>query len=84
PGTDAFVPNYGGQACGGSTVTTLRTAFALSCNTAFVQMGIDIGADALRDAAARFGIGEDYDLGLPTASGSLGDLPGAAELGQSA
>ena len=84
PGTDAFVPNYGGQACGGSTVTTLRTAFALSCNTAFVQMGIDVGADALRDAAARFGIGEDYDIAVPTASGSLGELPGAAELGQSA
>ncbi|AWB83106.1 penicillin-binding transpeptidase domain-containing protein [Corynebacterium liangguodongii] len=84
PGTNTDVPNYGGQACGGSTSTTLRTAFALSCNTAFVQMGLDIGPDALREAAQRFGIGEDYDLGVPTASGSLGELPGPAELGQSA
>ncbi|QPK83292.1 penicillin-binding protein 2 [Corynebacterium qintianiae] len=84
PGTDASVPNYGGQMCGGSHTTTLRTAFALSCNTAFVQMGIEIGPDALRDAAKRFGVGEAYDMGVPTASGSLGDLPGAAELGQSA
>lgn len=84
PNTNAEVPNYGGQACGGSTTTTLLTAFSLSCNTAFVQMGMDIGPDALRDAANRFGVGETYDLGVPTAAGSLGDLPGAAELGQSA
>lgn len=84
PNTNASVPNYGGQMCGGSPTTTLRTAFALSCNTAFVQMGMDIGPDALRDAAQRFGVGEDYDMGVPTASGSLGELPGLAELGQSA
>ncbi|SDM03261.1 Cell division protein FtsI/penicillin-binding protein 2 [Corynebacterium mycetoides] len=84
PGTNASVPNYGGQMCGGSPTTTLRTAFALSCNTAFVQMGMEMGPDALRDAAQRFGIGEGYDMAVPTASGSLGELPGAAELGQSA
>lgn len=84
PDTNVSVPNYGGQMCGGSPVTTLRTAFALSCNTAFVQMGMEMGPDALRDAAQRFGVGEEYDLAVPTASGSLGELPGAAELGQSA
>ena len=62
----------------------LRTAFALSCNTAFVQMGLAMGPDALRDAAARFGVGERYNLGLPNAAGSLGELPGGAEVAQSA
>ncbi|MBC3179242.1 penicillin-binding transpeptidase domain-containing protein [Corynebacterium lujinxingii] len=84
PGTDVPLTNYGGQACAGGGQVPLRTAFALSCNTAFVQMGLDMGPDALRDAAARFGVGQNYDLGLPNAAGSLGDLPGAAELGQSA
>ena len=84
PGTDVPLTNYGGQACAGGGQVPLRTAFALSCNTAFVQMGLDMGLDALRDAAARFGVGQNYDLGLPNAAGSLGDLPGAAELGQSA
>ena len=83
PGTDVPLTNYGGQACAGGGQVPLRTAFALSCNTAFVQMGLDMGPDALRDAAARFGVGQNYDLGLPNAAGSLGDLPGAAELGQS-
>ena len=85
PGTDNIpLTNYGGQACGGGGQVPLRTAFALSCNTAFVQMGMDMGPDALREAANAFGVGQRYDLGLPTAAGSLGDLPGAAELGQSA
>ena len=84
PGTDVPLTNYGGQACAGGGQVPLRTAFALSCNTAFVQMGLNMGPDALRDAAARFGVGQNYDLGLPNAAGSLGDLPGAAELGQSA
>ena len=84
PGTDVPLTNYGGQACAGGGQVPLRTAFSLSCNTAFVQMGLDMGPDALRDAAARFGVGQNYDLGLPNAAGSLGDLPGAAELGQSA
>ena len=85
PGTDNLpLTNYGGQACAGGGQVPLRTAFGLSCNTAFVQMALNLGPDALRDAAARFGVGQQYDLGLPNAAGSLGDLPGAAELGQSA
>lgn len=84
PGTDIPLTNYGGQACGGGGEVPLRTAFALSCNTAFVQMGLDVGADGLREAADAFGVGARYDLGLPTAAGSLGELPSAPEVGQSA
>src|SRR5699024_9808015 len=74
--------NYGGQTCGGGGEVSLETAFSLSCNTAFVELGIDVGADALRSAAEAFGVGEQYDLGLPTSPGSLGELPDDAALGQ--
>ena len=87
PGTNVPLTNFGGQACAGGGQVTLTTAFALSCNTAFVQMALNMGADPLRKAAADFGVGERYDLmelGVPNAAGSLGDIPGAAELGQSA
>lgn len=85
PGTEIPLTNYGDQACGGGGggQVTLATAFALSCNTAFVEMSLATGADGLREAATAFGVGERYDLGLPAASGSLGDLPGEAELAQS-
>lgn len=87
PGTNVPLTNFGGQACAGGGQVTLTTAFVLSCNTAFVQMALNMGADPLRKAAADFGVGERYDLmelGVPNAAGSLGDIPGAAELGQSA
>lgn len=83
PNTETQLTNYDAQVCGGSQTVTLRTAFSLSCNTAFVEMGIKAGADKLREAAEGFGIGERYDLGVDAASGSLGDLPDDAAIGQS-
>ncbi|MBX8995059.1 penicillin-binding protein 2 [Corynebacterium testudinoris] len=83
PGTTTKLTNYGGQQCSGGGQVTLETAFALSCNTAFVEMGVDVGADNLRKAAEAFGVGESYDLGVPVADGSLGDLPDGAAVGQS-
>ncbi|MDU0479555.1 penicillin-binding protein 2 [Staphylococcus chromogenes] len=82
PGTNTTLENYGGQSCGGAS-TTLRQAFAKSCNTAFVEMGIKVGDKALTEAAKNFGVGENYDLGLPTSPGALGDLSDAAARGQS-
>lgn len=84
PGTTTTLTNYGGQACAGGGEVTLETAFSLSCNTAFVQMSVDVGADALRSTAEAFGIGEEPDLGLPTSPGGLGDVSDDAALGQSA
>lgn len=82
PGTNTTLENYGGQSCGG-TSTTLRQAFAKSCNTAFVEMGIKVGDDALTKAAKDFGLGQTYDLGLPMSPGAIGDLSDAAARGQS-
>lgn len=84
PGTTTTLTNYGGQTCAGQDQVTLATAFSLSCNTAFVEMGIDVGAGALRSAADAFGVGEKYDLGLPMSPGSLGELADDAALGQTA
>lgn len=83
PNTEQTLTNYNAQPCAGGGEVPLRTAFALSCNTAFVQMGIEAGQDALRDTATAFGVGENYDLGIPNAKGALGDLPDDAALGQS-
>lgn len=83
PGTTATLENYGGQICAGSNQVTLLTAFQYSCNTAFVQMSIGAGSDALREAAKGFGVEESYDLGLPMSKGTLGPIPDDAALGQS-
>jgi cell division protein FtsI/penicillin-binding protein 2 len=60
--------NFEGGSLGG---TTFRTAFAQSCNTAFVTLSANLADAALSSAAATFGFGNDYDLGLPTEGGSF-------------
>ncbi len=47
----------------------LRTAFALSCNTAFVSLSSGITSRELLDSAGRFGFGVDYQIGLPSPGG---------------
>ena len=65
PNTTRFLPNA--VPCGGSKVTITR-ALAVSCNTAFANLGLELGEDKLRAQAARFGFDQRH----------LGDLGGAA------
>jgi len=64
PQTNVGLPNYDRQACGANNVTTLQHALEISCNTAFGYLGIQLGGDALRTQAAKFGFGET--LRIPT------------------
>jgi cell division protein FtsI/penicillin-binding protein 2 len=57
-----------------------RTDFALSCNTAFVNLAPKLGADGLRDAAAAVGLGGEWDLGLDAFSGKVSDGASPTEL----
>ena len=57
-----------------------HTDFALSCNTAFVNLAPKLGADGLRDAAAAVGLGGEWDLGVEAFSGKVSDGAGATEL----
>ncbi|GAA2850012.1 penicillin-binding transpeptidase domain-containing protein [Streptosporangium fragile] len=66
PGTATYLRNTGGAACGDGT-PSLRYAFKLSCNTPFAQIGIDLGQDALREQAERFGFNADLDVPMPVA-----------------
>jgi len=63
PASSAEIRNFGGASCGGATVT-LTDALRVSCNTAFAQLGLDLGADALREQAERFGFGAPLDIPL--------------------
>ncbi|CAA0116567.1 Penicillin-binding protein A [Mycolicibacterium vanbaalenii] len=84
PNSTATLQNFGGTSCGGGATTTLRNAFANSCNTAFVELGMDTGADALRSTARAFGIDvEPPTIPLQVAESTLGPIPDAAALGMS-
>ncbi len=56
PNSTATLENYGGTPCGPEATVSLSEAFAKSCNTAFVQLGLLTGTDALRSMAHAFGL----------------------------
>jgi penicillin-binding protein A len=68
PLTTTNMVNEGGGSCGASTIT-LRQALAVSCNTAFASVGLDVGQKRLRQQAERYGFGQNL----------LDDLTGDAE-----
>jgi len=53
--------------CGGTQIT-LEHALQVSCNTAFANVGLTIGAGAIRAQAAKFGFGQGFggDMGTTT------------------
>lgn len=63
PQSTAVLPNYDDRPCGPDDTTTLAEALRISCNSAFGQLGIDLGGEALREQAARFGY--DQELTIP-------------------
>jgi peptidoglycan glycosyltransferase len=84
PNSTATLENYGDQPCGDASTVTLKQAFALSCNTAFVQLGILTGSDALRSMAHSFGLDSTPSvIPLQVAESTVGIIPDAAALGMS-
>lgn len=57
-----------------------RTDFAKSCNTAFVNLAPLLGADGLRDASAKVGLGVNWDLGADAFAGKISPANSPTEL----
>jgi peptidoglycan glycosyltransferase len=84
PGTSTTLENYNGESCSSSGQQTLIDALTISCNTAFAQLGIDLGEQKVRDTAQAFGIDEQgFEMPLKVAPSKLGDIANDAELGVS-
>ncbi|HCE60883.1 penicillin-binding transpeptidase domain-containing protein [Janibacter terrae] len=62
PQTDVGLPNSHPGACGPDDKVTLAVAMQDSCNTAFGWLGMELGGDAVREQAGKFGFGEDLDI----------------------
>ncbi|MBS1846664.1 MAG: penicillin-binding protein 2 [Actinobacteria bacterium] len=62
PPYGSAIANFSGETCGG----TLFTILAVSCNSAFAQMGTEtIGPAAMLSGAARFGFDAQLPIDLP-------------------
>lgn len=60
PGTTRPLRNFGGSTCGGSLFPILQ----VSCNTAFAQMGVETGPEAMISTAEAFGFNQDVPIDL--------------------
>ncbi|KAF0847825.1 cell division protein FtsI/penicillin-binding protein 2 [Nocardia caishijiensis] len=71
------IPNYNLFSVGN---VPMATAYERSCNTTFAGLASRLEPDALTQAAARLGIGQDYRVaGLPTLSGSVPPAQGLVQ-----
>ena len=84
PDSTATLENFGGAPCGPAPTASLREAFAKSCNTAFVQLGIDTGTDKLKATAQAFGLDSPPPaIPLQVADSTTGPIVDKAALGMS-
>ncbi|RZU50961.1 peptidoglycan glycosyltransferase [Krasilnikovia cinnamomea] len=76
----AIIRNAEDEVCPGAR-TTLKDALTTSCNTAFAQLGVKLGADTVKRTAQAFGfeqedltVGNLEDGGLPVAASRTGAI----------
>ena len=84
PGSTSSIPNFGGEACGPGATVTLADALRISCNTAFAQLGLALGADKLRAQATAFGFDTPLDIPLKVAESRFPPAPDGAQTALSA
>jgi peptidoglycan glycosyltransferase len=83
PQTTANIQNFGGESCGGDSIT-LTHALEISCNTAFAGIGLKLGARKLADEAKKFGFDAPSPYQLPAASSVIPASMDAPSTAQSA
>jgi peptidoglycan glycosyltransferase len=71
PQSSHVLHNENGESCGGGKVT-MTVALENSCNVAFAQLGLELGADVLQDQAEKFGFNENVIDELP---GAVSNFP---------
>lgn len=82
--TATQLQNFNGNACGTAATASLREALQRSCNTAFAELALQLGEEALRDQAEAFGIGtQQVAVPMPVADSTIGDIESTAALQQS-
>lgn len=82
PNSTATLENYDGTPCGPGQTVPLNEAFAKSCNTAFVQLGLLTGAEAMRSVSRAFGLDDTpAPIPLQVAESTVGPIADGAALG---
>lgn len=73
PQSNSVLGNFGGATCSPTDEMTVADALRISCNTAFAQLGMDVGGDALRDMSEEFGFSKQFDVPMRSAASKFPD-----------
>ena len=66
PQTNRAIPNFSPGPCAdGAATISLLDALRVSCNTAFAELGVRLGAETLGDMATRLGFNREVPYELP-------------------
>jgi len=84
PGTaSATMHNFNNERCGDGKTDTLDHALTISCNTAFGQLGIDLGQQQVEAEAELFGMNNEFrTVPIPVARSTMGEVDDDASLAQ--
>jgi len=89
PGTSTTMRNFGDEVCSPTDEMTMHDAMVMSCNTAFAQLAVSLGGDALRTQAERFGFDSPFEVPMrsavsryPAADGFTPDRVALSGIGQ--
>jgi penicillin-binding protein A len=84
PLTQRPLRNWNERPCSPSGEVTLEQALAISCNTAFGWLGLELGANRLRDQARAFGFDSSVEIPLRAATSRFPSDPDAPQTALSA
>ncbi|MCL2466015.1 MAG: penicillin-binding transpeptidase domain-containing protein [Micrococcales bacterium] len=81
PQTVATMKNPSGAACDPtSDQISLADSLKISCTTAFAQLGMDLGEDAVRHQAEAFGFDQQVHIPMPALDSTFPPVPRAAAM----
>ena len=70
PGSDNTVSNAWGGTCGSGDTVTIAEAIRLSCNIPMAELAVQLGDDAIREMAEKFGFNQSFDTPLASTPSS--------------
>jgi peptidoglycan glycosyltransferase len=83
PGTSIGIGNFGGATCSSTDQMTLADALRVSCNTAFADLGMDLGWGVVQRTADAFGWEESIEVPMYVTASRLPTDPDDAQVAMS-
>jgi peptidoglycan glycosyltransferase len=83
PNSSRVIPNFNGSSCSPTGEQPLIDSLTISCNTAFAQLGLELGEERVREMAEAFGLdGQKRQIPLEVVDSHVGDIVDDAALAQ--